>query len=52
MSVVNCPLGLVRLVGPVPRTIIAVVDFVADRSGLFEVETHDSARLLTQLLVR
>jgi hypothetical protein len=30
----------------------AAVEFVADRSGVFEVETHDSGLLLFQLLVR
>ncbi|GGS64438.1 hypothetical protein GCM10010156_24410 [Planobispora rosea] len=28
------------------------VDFIADRTGLFEVETHGSGLVLTQLLVR
>ncbi|RJL34604.1 hypothetical protein [Bailinhaonella thermotolerans] len=30
----------------------AVVEFTADRTGLFEVETHDSRLVLTQLVVR
>ncbi|GAA3445549.1 hypothetical protein [Planomonospora venezuelensis] len=30
----------------------ATVDFIADRTGLFEVETHDSGLVLTQLAVR
>jgi len=30
----------------------AAVEFVADQSGVFEVETHDSGLLLFQLLVR
>ncbi|WP_231618555.1 hypothetical protein [Nonomuraea sp. SBT364] len=29
-----------------------VIEFTADRSGLFEVETHDSHLVLTQLVVR
>ncbi|MBG0829285.1 hypothetical protein HS041_16075 [Planomonospora sp. ID67723] len=30
----------------------ATVDFVADRTGLFEVETHESGLVLTQIAVR
>jgi hypothetical protein len=30
----------------------AVIEFVADQTGLFEVETHQTDLLLTQLLVR
>ncbi|NRQ34248.1 hypothetical protein HII36_20675, partial [Nonomuraea sp. NN258] len=30
----------------------AVIEFTADKSGLFEVETHDSGLVLTQLVVR
>jgi Cupredoxin-like domain len=30
----------------------AVIEFVADQTGLFEVETHGTGLLLTQLLVR
>ncbi|HZM77963.1 MAG TPA: hypothetical protein VFC19_19770 [Candidatus Limnocylindrales bacterium] len=30
----------------------AVIEFVATRTGLFEVETHESGLLLTQLAVR
>jgi heme/copper-type cytochrome/quinol oxidase subunit 2 len=30
----------------------AVVEFVATKTGQFEVETHESGKVLTQLLVR
>ncbi|MDQ7907610.1 hypothetical protein RB614_24110 [Phytohabitans sp. ZYX-F-186] len=30
----------------------ATIEFVADQTGLFEVETHETGMLLTQLLVR
>lgn len=37
---------------PLPAGSPAVVTFVADVAGVFEVETHDSGRLLFQLVVR
>jgi hypothetical protein len=37
---------------PVRPDTPATITFVADRSGLFEVESHHPATLLTQLLVR
>ena len=37
---------------PVAPGADAVIEFVADQSGLFEVETHESGLVLTQLLVR
>jgi hypothetical protein len=40
------------LEAPVAPGADAVIEFVADQSGLFEVETHQSGRVLTQLLVR
>ena len=37
---------------PLPAGTPAVVTFVADVAGVFEVETHDSGLLLFQLVVR
>ncbi|MEU4515489.1 hypothetical protein AB0G05_38845 [Nonomuraea wenchangensis] len=37
---------------PLTPGIPAVIEFTADRSGLFEVETHESGLVLTQLVVR